>query len=43
MSRKHHPEFDRGFMQGWWWAAAFYTVISAVLVLGFHALGVHAP
>lgn len=43
MLRKHHPEFNRGFMQGWWAAAAFYALLSVVAVLAFHALGVHAP
>jgi hypothetical protein len=43
MTRKHHPEFERGFARGWWSAAAFYVGLSVLAVLAFHALGVHAP
>ena len=33
--------YQRGLARGFWTAAALYAIFSVVLVLGFHALGVH--
>lgn len=34
--------YQRGLAKGFWTAAALYTLFSVVLVMAFHALGVHA-
>lgn len=34
-------EYQRGLLHGWIGAMAFYAIATAVLVLAFHALGVH--
>jgi hypothetical protein len=36
-------EYQRGRLHGWVQAMVFYTIATTVLVLAFHALGVHAP
>lgn len=33
-------EYERGLRHGWIGAMVFYAIVSAVLVLAFHALGV---
>lgn len=34
--------YQRGLARGFWTAAALYTLFSVVLVLAFHALGMHS-
>jgi len=33
--------YQRGLARGFWTAAALYSLFSVMLVLAFHALGVH--